>query len=381
MIVKNEVANLPKSLKPISAFFDEVIVIDTGSNDDTVSLARQYGAKVFEVTWRNDFAWARNQSIERATGDWILWFDADNRLEIDDVMKIRKLIDKQPNKVFWCTEVVEPRGDQLIQKRLFPNRPDFRFQGAIHEQLIHPEEGIRYIMTDIKIYHWGYINKELLRQKGYRNLEILQEELRRNPGDYFSHFNSARCYENFREFAAAIFHLKKVIYNTVAERENPDIYFYSFIMILLLHEKMGNLDEERLTLEILLDINPHFGLGWFYSGKFHFKMKNCEAAIRDLQKFQALGISIRCLDLPRQKIYFESYYWMAHCYEKLGQPLLARGAYEQALVYEPQNSHVYLKLAALCRGIGQGEEEKSYLRKCLELYPKNRGAKAALQQQ
>ena len=101
MIVRNEEANLPHSLAPITPYFDEVVVVDTGSKDATVSLAKQYGAKVFESTWRNDFSYARNQSIERASGDWILWFDADNRMEIEDAKKIRGFLDDQLNKIIW----------------------------------------------------------------------------------------------------------------------------------------------------------------------------------------------------------------------------------------------------------------------------------------
>ena len=117
MIVKNEAHNLGRSLKPLHDYFDEVIVLDTGSTDKTKRLGQEYGAKVFDVPWRNDFSYARNQSIERASGDWILWFDADNRMEIGDAKKIRSFLDDQLNKIFWCTEVVEPRGEQLIQKR------------------------------------------------------------------------------------------------------------------------------------------------------------------------------------------------------------------------------------------------------------------------
>jgi glycosyltransferase involved in cell wall biosynthesis len=379
MIARNEEKNLPRSLAPLAPYFDEVIVMDTGSNDGTAPFAGRCGAKVFEIPWQDDFAWARNQSIERASGDWILWFDADNRMEVKDAKKIKGLIDDQPDKVFWCTEVVEPRGDTLIQKRIFPNRSNFRFAGPVHEQLIHPREGIRYVMTDIQIYHWGYVDKEMLKQKGRRNLRILQKALADQPDDYFSHFNIARCYENFREFTKAHDHLRKVVQSTMAEFENPDVYFYSFIMMFLLYEKMGAPEEGRDILAALREKNPNYGLGWFYSGKYHFKLGEFIEAVEDLKKFQELGIEVHSLDLPRQKIFFESYYWLAQSYEKVGAVPLAREAYEKALAYEPQNSHVYLKLASLCKVLGQEEAERSFLRKCLELHPVERAVRAGLQ--
>lgn len=378
MIVRNEEKNLPLSLGPVAPYFDEVIVVDTGSMDETASLAKNYGAKVFEIPWRNDFSYARNQSIERASRDWILWFDADNRMEIKDVKKIAGLLDDQLNKIIWCTEVVEPRGEQLIQKRIFPNRPDFRFAGSIHEQLVYPEEGIRYVWSDIKIYHWGYVDKELLKEKTLRNLRLLQEELQLHPDDFFCHFNIARCYGNLREFEKAMDHLKRVIQNPTARQENPDIYFYAFILIFLFLEKLGRRQEGHSILKLLRKENPLYGLGWFYAGRLHFQEGEVQQAIQELMKFQEIGISVHSIDLSRQKVMFESYYWLAQCYEKSGEPLLARAAYEQSLDFEPENSHVYLKLASLCKHLGQGEEEKVFLRRCLKLNPGNRSARAAL---
>ena len=380
MIVREEEANLPRSLAPIVSYFDEVVVVDTGSTDGTVSLAKQYGARVFEIPWRDDFSWARNQSIDLASGDWIMWFDADNRITTDDAERIRGLIDDRQDKIFWCTEVVEPGGGELVQKRIFPNRPGFRFAGAIHEQLVHPEDGFHYVMTDIKIYHWGYADKESLKQKGLRDLNILKEELKSNPDDYYFNFNIARCYGNFREFDKAILHLRKVIQDPHADKENPDIYFYAFIMMFLFYERLRKLDEGLQTLDILLKKNPQYGLGWFYLGKYHFNNGNFKKASEEFRRFQELGISTYSIDIPKRKILFESYYWLAQCYERSGEPLLASDAYQKSLDYEPENSHVYLKLAVLSQDLGKEKEGKLYLEECLRIHPENKRARAALRQ-
>jgi glycosyltransferase involved in cell wall biosynthesis len=367
MIVRNEAKNLPRSLAPIASLFDESIVVDTGSTDGTVDLARGYGAKVFEICWKKDFAQARNYSIDRASGDWIFWLDADNRIEIEDVRKMRRLIEGEKNRIFWCTEVVEPHGDTLIQKRIFPNHPDFRFQGEIHEQLVHPSEGIRFVMTDIQIYHWGYADRGILRQKGLRNLEILREVLQKNPEDFFAHFNIARCYMNLREFDRALSHLRKVLNNPQTRRENPDVYGYSSIMAQSVLEKMGCFEEGRQILEAFLEENPFFGLGWFYLGKSLCRVGRFSEGIVCFKNFHRLGITIHSLDLPRQKISFESYYWLARAYESLSEKALAREAYLKALTFEPQNHFVYLRLAALSKALGQREEERVFLKKGLDL--------------
>ena len=91
MIVKNEEANLPACLESVRGLFDEIIIVDTGSTDHTKEIAAAFGAKVFEFTWVDSFAAARNECLRHATGNWIFWMDADDRLDEANRQKLLAL--------------------------------------------------------------------------------------------------------------------------------------------------------------------------------------------------------------------------------------------------------------------------------------------------
>src|SRR5205807_4207160 len=91
LIVKNEEDNLPACLGSAADLVDEVVVVDTGSQDRTKEVAARFGAKVFDFPWVDDFAAARNESLRHATGDWAFWMDADDRLDADNRGKLRSL--------------------------------------------------------------------------------------------------------------------------------------------------------------------------------------------------------------------------------------------------------------------------------------------------
>ena len=82
MIVRNEAERLPGCLESVADLVDEIVIVDTGSTDATKAVAARFGAKVkiFDFAWCDDFAAARNESLRRAGGDWVLWLDADDRV-------------------------------------------------------------------------------------------------------------------------------------------------------------------------------------------------------------------------------------------------------------------------------------------------------------
>ena len=99
MIVKNEENTLSRCLESVKDIVDEIIIVDTGSTDNTVEIAKSYGAKVFFYKWDNSFANARNYSLSKASKDWILIMDADDELVKEDKDKVALLINNKENKL------------------------------------------------------------------------------------------------------------------------------------------------------------------------------------------------------------------------------------------------------------------------------------------
>ena len=112
MIVRNEEANLEECLAPVAGLFDEIVIVDTGSVDATRAIAHRYTPHVFEFAWCDDFSAARNESLRRASGEWIFWLDADDRIRPMDVERLRSIIerlDDQPRVMMMDTIVHPPK--------------------------------------------------------------------------------------------------------------------------------------------------------------------------------------------------------------------------------------------------------------------------------
>jgi glycosyltransferase involved in cell wall biosynthesis len=185
LIVKNESAHLADCLESAAGLTDEVVVVDTGSTDDTRDIARRYGARVFDFPWCDDFAAARNESIRHATGDWILWLDADDRIPPRGRARLRELLAALPNEnVAYLMTVLCPGPDggpmsQVPHARLFRRRPEIRWEHRIHEQIVRSIErcGGRLQPTDIAIVHVGYTLRVAMTGKLERNLRLIDLEL------------------------------------------------------------------------------------------------------------------------------------------------------------------------------------------------------------
>jgi glycosyltransferase involved in cell wall biosynthesis len=202
-------------LESVRGLFDEIVVVDTGSVDRTREIAREFGAKVFDFEWVDDFAAARNEALARATGDYAFWLDADDVVDPAQREKLQVLFDglgrgdrhggdaprsnghapQSGAYVMRCACDPGPNGDggQTVVDhiRLFPLREDVRWCYAVHEQILPSlrRAGIPVQWTEITVRHTGYADPALRASKLDRDARILRAELARQPDDPFILFN------------------------------------------------------------------------------------------------------------------------------------------------------------------------------------------------
>jgi glycosyltransferase involved in cell wall biosynthesis len=189
MVVKNEERVLPRCLDSIGRLADEIVVVDTGSSDDTPKVAARYGAKVtgFDFT-RVDFSAARNHALNRATGRWILTLDADEVLHPSSIPLIRELSARDDNAGYYFERlnhgvIPKPTRDYVV--RLFPNRRGYRYRGRVHETVDASllAGGGRLVPTAARIDHEFVSTPESRRQRNHWYIGILKEEIAADPSD------------------------------------------------------------------------------------------------------------------------------------------------------------------------------------------------------
>jgi len=208
MITRDEESFIPDAIRSVKELADEVVVVDTGSVDGTVEVAKKLGAKVFSFKWKNDFSSARNYAISKATKDWILILDADEVLDEDAIDKIKKLVTGIDEAGFlfdqWTyTNASTTFGWKPVsekkemargalgyfcnqQVRLFPNRTYIRYEGEVHENVekslqVH---GIPIFKTDIVVHHYGRIKEsDRIFRKSLLYLELGRKKLQAEPSN------------------------------------------------------------------------------------------------------------------------------------------------------------------------------------------------------
>lgn len=200
MIVKDEAAQLSRSLLSVSTVADEIIVVDTGSTDHTMAIAASYGATISQCAWPDHFGQARNLSVDLATGDWILVIDADEALDVQGQSVLDGLLAGLPDApdAFNLTIVpldAEGRlcGPDYATCRLFRRRGHLHFRGRIHEQVVStdPDRPATYRWLDgVTLWHYGYAPEVIAeRHKLERNLALLEMAVAEEPGNPFHYFN------------------------------------------------------------------------------------------------------------------------------------------------------------------------------------------------
>src|SRR5579863_1511235 len=171
MIVRNEERNLARCLDSVQGLANELVIVDTGSTDQTPRLAASYGARVIPFDFTVvDFAAARNHAITHARGQRILMLDADEILAPGNAQEIEKLIARDENAGYFLerlnhsSDSASPITDYVV--RLFPNRPEYRYRGRVHETIDSAilAGGGRLQKTGIRIDHNFSTDREARRR-------------------------------------------------------------------------------------------------------------------------------------------------------------------------------------------------------------------------
>lgn len=226
MIVRDSSRTLDACLTSIKPWVDEMVVVDTGSTDDTVEIARNHGAKVYEFPWCDDFSAARNESLRHATGEWLLWMDSDDTIDAKNGRRLRELADRThpPNVLGFVLQVHCPHGSAddgevagvtaVDHVKLIRNHPEIRFEGRIHEQVLPAINRLsgEVEWTDIFVVHSGSDHSEDGQAKKLeRDLRLLKLEEQERPYHPFTLFNLGMTYLELEEYPLARRYLERTI--------------------------------------------------------------------------------------------------------------------------------------------------------------------------
>ncbi|MFC2637781.1 MAG: glycosyltransferase [Mitsuokella sp.] len=218
-MVKNEASNLPRSLASIRGAWDELIVVDTGSEDATRAIAASFGAQVLDVPWCDDFSAPRNAAVDAAQGDWILFLDADEYFESDCSLRERiEGLVTSSEKDAWLIlrkNMSDMDGTSCSMDyavRLVRNMPAIRYEGRIHEHITRAGGAlsIGYAPKDLALVHTGY-RREVVRGKMERNLRLLQEAVKEEGEELPYACYLADCHYGLGQYEKAIRYARMAI--------------------------------------------------------------------------------------------------------------------------------------------------------------------------
>jgi len=368
MIVRDEASLLAECLEGAAALADEICVVDTGSTDDTVAIAERFGCTIGHYQWCDDFAAARNASLRLCTGDWVFVLDADERLAVGDIPRIRALAGQGEGRCYrFITRnytdathlndfVSCASGDPQARGfagwfpsgkvRLFPNGLGARFAGKVHE-LIHrslEEQGIEVLTSEVPIHHYALLQApERVRQKQAHYIELGRQKLQDSPQDPQAHGELGTQYLEVGDLASAVAAYREAVR---LEPSNPswlkDLGGALFLL--------GRREEAERALRLALQLDPNLPDAWRNLGVVCVAREAWEEAVCCFER--GLSLSPEDSELCR---------YLAVALEggaRIGEAALHA---ERAVALRPQAGEALDLYVALMRRLGRLGEARAFL--------------------
>lgn len=339
IIVKDEEMVMERCLNSVLPVADEIVVVDTGSTDRTVEIAESLGARVHFYPWDGSFANARNFGLEQATGEWILWIDADEVLEEQDHALIEPTLRSVEENIllvkllnYYGEDKLDPHCFfSVAHHRFFRNGLGIRFQNRIHERLILPAGGdaekvIRTEVLPVRIHHDGYMNQNVTRKnKHERNLRMLLSEQEEGSDHSWIDYHIASEYYRVRDFQQAFHYVNQSISHFLALHQLPPSMTYLLKYAILV--ETGSFDGALEGIQRALALYPEYIDLHFYKGIILLGRSQYADALEVFKFCRSAGDSCGP-HLSRAGVgTFLAEYYMGLCYEELGARSLAKQAF------------------------------------------------------
>jgi tetratricopeptide (TPR) repeat protein len=351
MIVKNEANSLPQCLESVKDVVDEIIVLDTGSEDETVSIAHAFNAQVQHFTWNNNFSTARNESLKYATGDWILVLDADERLAKDAVPLMHQAM-QEPNALvvnLVRKEIGALQSPYSLVSRLFRKHDALYFTRPYHAivddsvlELLKQESHWRIIeLPKVAILHYGYQPSTIAsRNKQEMAESAMSAYLREHPTDPYACSKLGALYVQQGNFDRGIKLLEQGLQAVLTPDSSPRALYASLF----------NTSNAPLLFEL------HYHLGLAYS------------RIRQpVQAEQHYRLAVQQPILNQLKV--GAYNNLGTVLQSKGDLHGAKGAYEACLETDPKLVTVHYNLGMVLKAMGQLPEAVAQYQKAIDLNP------------
>ncbi|SHI96886.1 glycosyltransferase [Propionispora hippei] len=297
MMVKNEEKYLERCLASLQsmrdAFPSELIIVDTGSEDATVEIAKRFTDKVYFHSWQNNFSDMRNVTIDYARGEWILIIDGDEVLCNPQPLIgfLQSPQRKQYGTVAFTTKNItdldDPRAyTSLVGFRLFKHDGYFHYEGSVHNQPIF--KGGALAMPEVYLLHYGYLSTdtELMERKFQRTGAILKQELEKDPDNIYYWNQLSVTYAMHNDYKEAVECVEKA-YSLLPEKRTPN-YMFVLLQLMLVYQHEGQYEKVADICREALAIKDGYLDVYYYYAEAQALLKNYSDAVIYYEKYLAL---------------------------------------------------------------------------------------------
>lgn len=358
MMVKDEEKNIRRCLDAMKPLIEkssvELIVVDTGSSDETAAIAREYTDKVYFHMWNNHFSDMRNISISYARGEFVFIMDADEVLQDPQLVYDIVLENRQYANTLTCKiKNLNAYGGFTIiqQERIFRNDGSFRYDGAVHNQ---PRYKAPVVNSRIYIEHYGYMfnDKELREKKFQRTGGILKAELKREPNNAYYRYQLAKIYSAHGDMGESLEEIRKA-YRLISDRHDlkkEAVFIYGAYTLISLQnnefEEAIQICNEGIELQPeFLDFHYILAVSLEKTGRSREALDAYMEYIDLASRYDSLTISVN----PHAEIFFMSHSYQDNAISFIVKELCSQQNYNDAYKFAEQINDRKNRIASLVR--------------------------------